>query len=637
MLDDIRGRAQSWGVKIIFGIIIVVFIFWGVGNMSRGSAHSVASVNGRNISLKEFSEEVSRQFEAARDQQPDLATNPDLREAFKKEVLQLLVRRSVIQQEAERLGIAVSPPELLRYIEKSGWFQDSAGKFSKEKYLERLKAMGHAPGDFEEAARNEILEGKLQAYIASSVNVTETEAKSSFDFRMEKIQAEYLLFPVADYMAGAAPAEAEVTGYYEANKARFAQPDRISLEYVALTPKELAAAYPPSPEEVRAYFEKNRETFAEQARYDVRHIFVLCPPDGSTEDGAADLIVKARAKVDDIMAQLKKGADFSELAKKDSEDPRSAPDGGALGWLLKASLPAPADAAITSLKKGEFSEPVRTEFGFHIFRLDDKTDEKPAQFDTLEAQIRERLGAEKAGADFDRIQAAAEKGLYEKSLAELAKEFKVNLSSTGVIAEADVPQLLALRPGAMEFLKNVPTGQVAPTPLEITDGIALVMVKERLAAAPSPFDAVRADIARELTEKKAHTLAREAAEKALPDILSGKAQPDKTKLKMTEPVMRVFPAVPPLGEAPALATALGSAQVNVWLPSAYDTPAGGVIARVVSITPSTDELWTTQKESFMMRRLQMEQSEAVTAFLNSLFASAKVEVNAEALKQINWR
>jgi peptidyl-prolyl cis-trans isomerase D len=525
----------------------------------------------------------------------------------------------------------------LQVISGIGQFQDAAGRFDRVKYLARMKAMGISPGEYEDDFRRQLLEDKLQRYVAASVGFTEAEAKSVYDFRAAKIRAECLLFPLSDYMAKAAPSDAEITKHYEENIARFAQPERISLDYIVVTPKTLAGAYPPAREEIAAYFEKNKDKFGEPVRYDVRHILLSSPPDGSTEEGAAEMIAQASKRADDVLAQLRKGADFSDIARQYSEDPRSAPDGGALGWIPEGVLPASLEKAVSALKPGEISDIARSPFGFHIFKLDGKTDAAPARLEKAEARIIEELSEEKAAADFERVQTRAEEALLGKSLADIARDFKLRVESSGVIALDMVPQLLAIQPNALEILKNVPVGKVAPSPLEAKEGIVLAQVKDRLAAAPQPLDEVRASIAGLLTAQTARGLAREAAEKALPDIASGKTQPDKAKLKMSEPFGRMFSVVPPLGEAPELAQALGGAPVNVWLPAAYDTPEGGVLARATSVAPPTEEEWAAQKQSFMEQYLQAERNKVVSAFMQNLFVTARITVRNDMLQKIAVR
>ncbi len=638
MLDIIRVRAQSWGVKVIFGIIILVFIFWGVGSMTGGTAHTVATVNDQAISAQEYSQELQRQFATFRQQMPELAGNPIMAEGLKNEVLQLMITSAIKQQEAKRLGIIVAPHELLAMIGKIGLFQDSAGKFDKTKYAEQLAARKIVPGDFEESYKKQIAEEKLQAYIALTVDVPEAEARNYFNFSLEKRKAEYLLFPVEDYKSKVTLADADIEKYYTDNKLDFEQPDRIHLDYLVLTPATLAKAYPVSKEAIAAAYEKDKALYRQQARYDSRQIFLRCPPEGSTEDNAAAKIAKAKALALDIIAQAKKGEDFADLAKKYSEDPNSAPLGGALGWMNKGQLPPEIDTAAFAMKKGEISAPVRSQFGFHIIKLDDKSDEQQQTLAQVEKDIAETLGVEKARADFEKVQAKAEEGLrVGKSLADMGKELGAAVESSGVVPVAELPALLSIQQSSLDILKNVPVGKIAPSPLEVKDGIVVVQVKERMAAAVTPLAEVRAQIVETLSAQKAQELARVAAAEALPAIAAGTVTPGADKLKEVENIVRVSPVVGNLGDAPELVSAIGSAPLQKWLPAAYVTPVGAVLVRpTASVAPSEEE-WLKQKEAFLARYLQRKREEIVSGFMQDLQATAKITINADLLKQIRMQ
>ena len=659
MLDIIRTRAQSFAIKLIFGVIIVVFIFWGVGNIGKDSTGSLATVNGETITAQEFGKVFSRAVEAQRQKDPELTTDAERFKRFKQQVLGEIVLMRLREQEAVRLGLSVTPYELMKVIGALPVFQDASGKFDKDLYIKLLAAQKMTPGEFEAEYSRQLLDEKLQRYIAMSVGVSEFEAKNLYSFSLEKRKAEYVLFSAADYKDKAAVSAEEVAAYYAANKEKFRTPVRANVEFVRLTPDALAAGYPVSDQELKDFYEKNKESFKEPARYESRHIFVACPPDGSAEPGAEEKIAKARATIMEADKKLKSGAEFGALAATYSEDQQSAKEGGMLGWMDKGQIGAKEfeDAAL-AMKPGTVSEPIRTAYGFHIIKLEDKKDASTKQLEEVKAAITAELGKEKADADFQKVQKAAEDALTMGTpLADIASKFKVKVASTGLLPLTEVEASLAPHKDSRQMLENsvaslaaasaspstnstakAPAPVVIPVPLNVVDGIALVRVVEAQPSVIPSLESMKESIVSTLKDGKALELARSAAKEALP-AFNGTVVPDawKGKVQTSKAVARVFPEVAPLGNLPALAEAMFSAPKGVWLSKVYDTANGAVIARTSDIEPVSDAEWTSLKGIFMAQLQQSKQQDAVEAFMQNVIANAKVEQSTEMLDKMTLR
>ena len=508
MLDIIRRGAQSWAVKIVFGIIIVVFVFWGVGNMDRGSRGDLAEVNGEGISQEEFRVEAQRQMEVLRRSMPEISRDEEAQKAFLRSLLNGMIVSKLRQQEAKKLGLFVSDEELRAYIQGQPQFFNDKGEFDNKRYHELLRSNRIASGELEDSYRRQILEGKFQAYISMSVGVSEAEAKNYFNFGLEQRVAEYVLFPASAYKAQVTVSDGEATQYYDVNKERFRQPARMNIDYIALTPKALAAKYNVTPAEIETFYKENAASFVALPKFESRQIFIACPPEASVEEGAAEAIAKARAEIGRLYAEVQKGADFSELARKYSQD-RAASVGGQWGWQNKGQMPPEIDEVAFALNKGAYSTPVRTAYGFHLILLEDKVGETTRSLDSVKDEIKEELQAEKARVAFAKVQEKAEDALRQgKGFTDIAKEFGVTVQSTGLASQEVLTEKLELHKGAAEVLKNVPVGKIAPSPLEVVDGIALVMVKESKPAEISPFAEVKSEIVNLLADGKAASLAR---------------------------------------------------------------------------------------------------------------------------------
>ena len=656
MLDFIRDRAQSFGVKLIFGVIILVFVFWGVGNMGGTPTGALAVVNGENISVQEFNKLFLRVADEQRKLNPDLLSNPEMFKAFKRQVLAQVIFSRLRQQEAARLGLLITPHELKRTFDGFPVFQNAEGKFDPALYARVVASQGVSQGEFEAEYSKQLLEEKLLRYIAMSVDVNEAEARTLYDFSLEKRKAEYVLFSTVDYKDKVVVSDEDISQYYANNKELFRKPALANIEFLRLTPDSLAAGYPVTDQEAEEYYEKNKLQFFLPESFLVRHIFITAPTDEDDAPLVKERREKARAVIEDIAKQLEDGADFAELAAKYSEDKISAAAGGLSEWLHKGQVGSDIfDEAALALAPGEISKPVHSEAGFHIIKLEEKKAASTPPFADVKKDIVAAIGKEKANADFINIEKTAEEGLdLNTPFAELGEKFHVAVIQTGLIpqteAEAQVaPAKDARQPlsDAVAGLAAAPAGEdgKAPAPVTIpyllnTDGgVALVRVLEAKASAVPPLDDVRDAIVDRIKGEKATALAHAAAEEALPRF-TGKQAPQEfaDKLKETGDVARVFPVVPPLGQLPELVDGLfASSGEGEWLPKVFTTSEGAIIARTKSVESMTDDNWNGVKEIFISQLRQRRQKEAVDAFMQNLVDSAKITESPEVLDNLSLR
>ena len=656
MLDVIRNKAQSFGIKIIFGIIVLVFVFWGVGNMGGAPSGALAVVNGASISLQDFNLLFRSQLDEAKKAAPDMMSNPETFNAFKRQVLAQLILSRLRQQAAERIGLTVTPHELKLIFSGIQAFQDESGKFDPVRYKRLVASQGVSEGEFEAEYSRRLLEEKLLRSVGASVDVSEAEAKSMYVFSLEKRKAEYVLFNASDYRGKAVVSDEEIFQFYENNKESFRTAAMASLEFLRLTPETLASGYPVTDQEVLEYYEKQKPRFFQPESFRSRHIFLSCPPDGVDAPGADEKREQVRAAIEDIARQLATGADFAALAKEKSEDRQSAAEGGALGWLNKGQTGMgfeTFDEAAFSLKPGETSKPVRTQAGYHIVKLEEKKAAFTRTLEEVKAEIVAELGKQKADEDFANVEKVAEDGLTMGTpLAELGKKFHVDVKATGLIAQAAAEAAVAPHQDSRRILSETihghasipvgtdgaaPAAATIPVPLMLTDGIAIVRILEAKPSEVPPLDAVRGDVVDRITTNKALALARAAAEEALPQF-TGKSAPAayKNKVKESGPVARVFPEVPPLGQMRELADQLFVSSGD-WLPTAFAHPEGAVIARLKVTEPVQDAEWEQAKGIFMPQLRQARNQEAVEAFMQNLVQTAKIEEYPERLDQLSLR
>ena len=299
MLDLIRANAQSWGVKIAFGIIILVFVFWGVGGLTGGPSTVILTVNGEPITIQEFQRKYEQLEQQVRAQYPDLDAAGLKAMQLKQQLIQNLILENLIMQEAKRVGIVVTPVELRKLIESFPAFHNAEGKFDPDAYVRVIKAQRNTPGNFEAELRNNMLMNKLRADVTAGAFVPEAEVRDLFRYEGERRILEYVFYPLEDYTSKVTVDDAQIKDYYEANQASFTVPPQADVEYLLIGAEALAAAQNISDAAVSEYYEKNAAQFATPEMVRARHILILSNAKASAEDQA-----KAKAKIEEIAQRI---------------------------------------------------------------------------------------------------------------------------------------------------------------------------------------------------------------------------------------------------------------------------------------------------------------------------------------------
>ena len=244
MLDLIRANAQSWGVKIAFGIIILVFVFWGVGGLTGGPSTVILTVNGEPITIQEFQRKYEQLEQQVRAQYPDLDAAGLKAMQLKQQLIQNLILENLIMQEAKRVGIVVTPVELRKLIESFPAFHNAEGKFDPDAYVRVIKAQRNTPGNFEAELRNNMLMNKLRADVTAGAFVPEAEVRDLFRYEGERRILEYVFYPLEDYTSKVTVDDAQIKDYYEANQASFTVPPQADVEYLLIGAEALAEVLP---------------------------------------------------------------------------------------------------------------------------------------------------------------------------------------------------------------------------------------------------------------------------------------------------------------------------------------------------------------------------------------------------------
>ncbi len=628
MLDFIRNSAQSLGVKVAFGLIILVFVFWGVGNMQNMNASSVvASVNGEFITAVDFERTYRQAYEAVRSQNPQITPNEINNMQLPRQVLEQLVLESLLLQEAKRLNISVSPLELRAMIEKIPAFHDAQGKFDSQIYTRLATSQFPSVGAFEKNLTNQVLAEKLRKDLTATAVTLPTETRAFYNYTFEKRDVEYIFF-AADAAKVAEPTEDSIKAAYESERALYTLPAKSNVSYVLVNARDLGKPQSITDEAIKAYYDKNVAKFSTSARAKVRHILLRLNAESTEAD-----VQKAESTMAEIQKQLNENADFAELAIKYSEDDGTAPNGGDLDWVGIGETVPPFNDAVFAMQAGQISAPVRTDFGLHLIKVEEVEEAKVKPLVEVSDEIRINI-AEEAGLAKIRevVDTLIEANILGNDLAEAAKAQGLSLEETGLKTAAELESLLKINAQAAADIMEKGQGVPLDSSLQTIDNAYIIArIKEKMPSSVRPYDSVKADIIQKLKNQAAMETALKTAgetSKTLKDTA-----PEGLSIESIPMINRGGP-VGVFGEKPDMSVALFNANKGEWLPSAYavtvDGKNGAALVRVSNLVQAQEGDWKTMEQILESVLTNQHRDKMFQLFMLALSNKAEVEILNEA-------
>lgn len=630
MLDILRKGAQSWGIKILFGIIIAVFVLaFGMNRMQNDTATVVATVNDAPIHFQHYQERLQRNLELIRRQNPDVTSEMLAQMGFKRQILDQMVMEELMLQQAASLGMSVSKEELAKQIHLIPAFQKDGKLFDPETYQSVLRANNLTPGKFESEYMRSMLMDKLQAYVGLTGRLGEEQARDYYEYGRSTAVIAYLKYPWEKYKDQVNATEEKIAEQYAARKDAFAVPARAKIDYLALTPGALADTASVTDQEARAYYDQRKDSFKIEEQVRARHILVRAEENATEAD-----VAKAMDKIKKAQADLKAGKNFEETAAKYTEDPSGTQTGGELGWFGRGRMVKPFEDAAFALEKGAVSEPVRTQFGFHLIKVEDKKAAGFEEFDNVANEIRRSIAEDRAAETLqDRLDQALEMVLVGESLDAVAKALGIGVRSTGYFTREQGPvELAALSPENTAALFDLALNATTQSPVPFEDGYVLAAKREQIEASVQPLDAVRESIVAAIVRDEAMKLAKAEAEADLALLMKGEAPSAASTATAveTEPFARQG-AIPGLGANQMLSDKAFVSPAGAWIPEAFAFATGYVLAKPVKVTPPSPEEWAAEKDLWVSTLNQRTEDQAMQAFMAELRAKADVRLTNPAL------
>src|SRR5262245_7495738 len=437
MLQWMR-EAQTWFIKGVLGAVVLAFVVtifyqWGVRSSGGLTRSEVATIFGQPVNVRDFQRvynALQQRYRAIFRTQSAVDLNE--RFNFREMALEQLATRAILLRLAQQYGVVVTEQELYDSIAGMASFQEQ-GQFSPARYqlVLRSQVPPIAPRQFEAEQQRELLVQKVATLFTAGVHVTDTEVEQAYRRDHEQAVVRYVLLTASLFEAQVTMTDEELQAYYEAHKEGYREPEQRQIRYVAIPLQRFTQHEDPTPEEISDYYARHSEAFQRQEEVHARHILVRVVPSASAEQEE-----QARTRAEALLTSLRNGEDFATLAQQHSEDTATAAKGGDLGYFPRGQMVQPFEDAAFSLPVGQLSELVRSPFGWHILRVEDKREAAIQPLAEVEQEVRDKLRQDKArdavAAFVDDLLTALEAN--PQQLVALAQQHELEVVTTPFIA-----------------------------------------------------------------------------------------------------------------------------------------------------------------------------------------------------------
>jgi peptidyl-prolyl cis-trans isomerase D len=516
MLQQIRDHLTGWVAALIFAPLILAFALWGIQNYHVGGRNYAAKVNGEEISIDEVRNAVRNRLAMFERMSPNGLT-PEQEAMIRSDVVDGFVQREVLNQRARKQGYRVSDAAVIKSVHEIPQFQ-ADGKFDYASYERLLSLQGYTPTSFEGSLRSDLGVQQLESGIERSSFATPDELRRRIELDNEQREIAYIVFSATAQAGDIQVSDADIQARYEARKAELVTPETVSIQYVELRADALASEVQVSESDVHDQYEAEVASgrFQKPEEREARHI--LLKVEGQDESAV-------RAKAEALVARARAGEDFAKLASENSQDDSTAKDGGELGWITRDMMVTSFSDALWSMQPNTISDPVRSDFGFHIIELEGIRGGETQSYEEVHDALLEELKQKQADSlYYDRAEKLGQRAFEARdSLDAVAQETGLQLQRVDGVTRQKGDGIAgdaAVRAAA--FSADVLDGGENSDVIELGEGRAVVLrVVDRKPEAQQPLEEVRGELEAQLRDEAAKAQAEKVAAEALTQLASG--------------------------------------------------------------------------------------------------------------------
>lgn len=624
LMQAFRDLVRGWLGKALLILLLVPFALVGIESyFVGGKAAPAAIVNGDEISQFDVDKTLDQQKQRIL---ANMGENPDAslidNTVLRQEVIKTLVERALLSTQAKQAGFLVDDETIGRLIHETPAFQEN-GVFSQTRYEQMLRNIGEDPLTFPQKAKKEIAVSQLAGGISQTAFVTLKQLDDLSVLDNQKRDVHIAIFPAANYLANVQVTDAEVEQYYKANPAKYTSEEKVAVDYIVLGSELFIDKVLLTDADIEArYAEKVKSLEANEQRR-AAHILIKITDQVKEAD--------ALAKIQDIEKKIKAGEDFGVLAKQFSQDEGSAIANGDLGFVGKGAFVPEFEKAMYALKANEVSQPVKTQFGYHIIKL---LEVQKAPVPTiaeirpeLEADVKVAKSEELYGEAIEKMDALA----YESSdLSEGAKQYGMSVQTSPLFGKSGGEGLAANRKIVQtafsdDILKDGKNSQALA--LDAKHSVWIRLNKHEPARL-KPLVEVSADIKTTLQLEKAALIAKQKAEEMSKALNEGKSAAElatANQVQWQDFLASSRSAQVPTSSLLKVAFRLATPKVNTWsaaiAPSGKDYTVVAISKIDLGVSTFTDE----QKKQFGAMLANARGQQDLQDYMMYLRAHAKIE------------
>jgi peptidyl-prolyl cis-trans isomerase D len=515
MFDSIRNHSKIL-MGLLFLLVIPSFVLFGMDSYSRFSDQGspVAKVAGNKITQGEWDAAHQREVERIRASVPNL--DPKLLDSAEARyaTLERMVNDRVIAAAADKQLLITSDQRLARYLQQDpsiAGLRGADGKLDMERYRQLAASQGMTPEMLEAKVRQDLSAQQVMGGLQQSVVASQSQTDTALNAYLQRREIQIQKWTPADFAAKVQVADADLEKFYQAQSERFRSVESADIEYLVLDTASLQKGISLPEQDLKTYYEQNVQRLAGKEERRASHILINAAKDAPAADRA-----KAKAKAEELLAAVRKSPkSFADVARKNSQDPGSATKGGDLDFFAKGAMVKAFEDAAFALKKGDISDVVESEFGFHIIELTDIKAPKAPSFESMRPQLEADLRKQQAQRQFAEQAETFSNSVYEQaeSFKPTADRLKLTVQKAqgltrtpaagaqGVLANAKLLQTLFAEESVSKR-RNTAAVEVAPNTL-----VSARIVAYRPAAV-RPFAEVKDEVRRQYVVEKSADLAK---------------------------------------------------------------------------------------------------------------------------------
>ncbi len=630
---------------LICAAMVIAFVPGGLGDNITGAPGKgvVAKVGGEDVTAEQV-RDTARQM--LQQQGSQLGANASmLLPFFAQRAADQLIDRQALLNEAQHMGFKATPQEVkdeLQHGRYSSYFFPGGNFIGEAEYEGMLQRANLTPATFEDNVGKEIMISKLQALITGSASVSDAAIRQEFDKQNTKVKFEYAVLKEDEIKKGLHPTEEELKAFYTSHQKQYANsvPEKRKIQYAMIDTAKIQSGVQIAPDELQSYYNAHRDQYRVAEQVKVSHILIKTPlpgPDGKVDDKGA---AAAQQRAEDVLKQLTAGAKFEDLAKKYSEDPGSAKEGGSLGWIGKGRTVPEFEKAAFSLPKGQTSGLVKSSYGFHIIRVDDKQDAHMKTLDEVKAEIEAILKQQKA-------QQIAEK--QAEDLAAAAKAHGLDAAAAGkgipvvtsdFFARKDLVPGLGPAPQLMDAVFSA----LEKSPAEMaatSQGFAVFQLQAIKPQSTPTFEEIRSKVEEQFKNERANILLSQKTKE-----LSDRAKSEHDLKKAAKELgaeIKTSDLVSPDGQVPEIGSMTGAASVAFTMKPGdisgpIDSGTNGAVLSVIAVQAPTEGDYAAKRDQIRDSLLQAKQQELFGLFVTNLRdqmqKAGKIKINQDEMNAL---